>query len=959
MSEDTATMSVDEYIAFLSISVDEVVLATNRLSSENLLTQGTSYDVYKGQLSQSGDLIDIVARDCVEARLALNELVILKNLNHKNIMTLFKIYISNTRYVMINKYEANGSLNKHISDPTLTWMHRLRICVGVAHALKYLHYDAEDNHYVIHGNIKSSKILLGHDWEPKLHGFAFAVRAKKGNLHLTSKYNGSIQYMDPTYENTGGLTHKSDVFSFGVLLFEVLFGREASVVNNDNWYFAQLARSHYEERKLDDLIVPDLRKQMDLQSFNIFAETAYCCLKEKRTQRPNMNQILFRLERALELQYKHEHSTTALEGTSSNHLKGRNLDHLKFRLNDIELATNKFSKTYCIGSGGYGMVYKAELEHFDGINSLAVEGKVKGDLAKKRSTVAIKRIFSRVDNQGEQGFFAEIEMLSNCKHPNIVSLFGFCEEGPEMILVYEYASNGSLDDYLGNTDNMTTFTWAQRIHICLNIAHGLNYLHTSTKDKRSIIHRDIKSANILLDDNWVAKIADFGFSKLHHANKQGSTLVTYNVAGTEVYLDPEYLNTGKLKTKSDIYSFGVVMFEIMCGKLAYDKTYNDKGLPSIVRQCFNEGTLEKLVDPNLKETDEIISNQGVNQDSLDTFSKIAYQCLAETQKERPTMEVIIKELEKALNFQENNMDNLHIPLEAIKLSTRNFSVCNLIGEGMFWKLYEGELVHANGRTSIIAKRWDNESHHRHVQFLTELEVLKYKHENIIGLVGYCNEINEKIIIYEHASNGRLIKHLDNPSLSWIKRLKICIDIANGLLYLHSGGGELKDPIKHCDIRSASILLDGCWNAKISNLELSQKTMVYDRAEHVDDNTCDSWGYVDPRYYDVGSLTEDSDIYSLGVILFEMLCGRIAWTEGCTEHSQSLGPSAVRHHQEKGNLDEMIFKGIKEQIVSQSLTIFQNTAIRCLHDDGYDSYHRPWPKEVVIQLEKALNVPGGL
>ncbi|KAD3337573.1 hypothetical protein E3N88_33093 [Mikania micrantha] len=741
MSEDTATMSVDEYIAFLSISVDEVVLATNRLSSENLLTQGTSYDVYKGQLSQSGDLIDIVARDCVEARLALNELVILKNLNHKNIMTLFKIYISNTRYVMINKYEANGSLNKHISDPTLTWMHRLRICVGVAHALKYLHYDAEDNHYVIHGNIKSSKILLGHDWEPKLHGFAFAVRAKKGNLHLTSKYNGSIQYMDPTYENTGGLTHKSDVFSFGVLLFEVLFGREASVVNNDNWYFAQLARSHYEERKLDDLIVPDLRKQMDLQSFNIFAETAYCCLKEKRTQRPNMNQILFRLERALELQYKHEHSTTALEGTSSNHLKGRNLDHLKFRLNDIELATNKFSKTYCIGSGGYGMVYKAELEHFDGINSLAVEG---------------------------------------------------------------------------------------------------------------------------------------------------------------------------------------------------------KGLPSIVRQCFNEGTLEKLVDPNLKETDEIISNQGVNQDSLDTFSKIAYQCLAETQKERPTMEVIIKELEKALNFQasnsffsriENNMDNLHIPLEAIKLSTRNFSVCNLIGEGMFWKLYEGELVHANGRTSIIAKRWDNESHHRHVQFLTELEVLKYKHENIIGLVGYS--------VRHHQEKGNLDEMIFKGIKEQIVSQSLTIFQNTAIRCLHDDG---YDSYHRPWPKEVVIQLEKALKFQASIL------LSIHLAEHVDDKTCDSLGYVDPDYQCDGFLTESSDIYSLGVIFFEILCGKLAWGEGCESHSQSLGPLAVRHYIEKGNLDEMIFEGIKEQIAPLSLTTFQTIAIQCLHDNLYD---RPWTNEIIIQLTKAL------
>ncbi|KAL8239285.1 hypothetical protein R6Q59_015852 [Mikania micrantha] len=964
-SQDIASMSIDEYLQYLHIPFEEI---ESTLNNSTFLKQGASFKVYKGEFVQSGESIDIVARKCMQPYLWLNELTISKDLNHKNIVSVFMISgmedededededvnanANANEVIIMNKHEANGSLEKHLSSPTLTWMQRLRVCVGVADALNYLHNDAQDNHYVIHGNIKSSKILLDHKWEPKLHGFAYAVRAKKLHLHFTNKYNGSLPHMDPAYETTGGLTHKSDIFSFGVLLFEVLFGREASVVDNDNWYFARLARSHHEEKKLDDLIDPSLRKQMNLESFNLFAETAYCCLKEKRSERPNMNKILLRLEKALELQCKHEHSMTVVEDASCNRLKEKKLDHLRFRLSDIEVATNKFSNTYCIGSGGYGMVYKAEIDHFDGINSLAVEGEVKDELPKKRSTVAIKRIFSRVDGQGEQGFYAEIEMLSNCKHPNIISLIGFCDEGPEMLLIYEYASNGSLDDYLGNIDNMTNLTWTQRIQICIDIANGLNYLHKGIEGNQSIVHRDIKSANILLDENWVAKIADFGLSKLQHACQQGSTLITCNIAGTELYLDPEYLSTGKLKAKSDVYSFGVVMFEIMCGKLAYDKTYNEEGLPSVVRNRFNEGTLEKLVDPRIRESDENISMYGgVNQDSLDTFSKIAYQCLAKTQSERPTLEVVIKELEKALNFQKNWKDNLHISLDALKLATNNFSDCNCIGEGRCWKLYEGNLANADGCTPILAKRWDTICRQGHIQFMREHEVLlKYKHKNIIGLVGYCNEMNAKIIVYEHASKGRLDKHVANPSLTWIKRLKICIDVANGLKFLHTGGQGNDDMMKHRDIKSSSILLEDDWSAKISNLELSHNVMIYDRAEHVDDIACDSLGYIDPRYQHEGLLTESSDIYSLGVILLELLCGRLAWAEGCEDHSQSLGPLALEHYEENGNLDEMIFDGIKEQIVPQSLTAYLKIATQCIQDDRCS---RPWKGTVVNKLNKAL------
>ncbi|KAJ0511674.1 putative protein kinase RLK-Pelle-CrRLK1L-1 family [Helianthus annuus] len=212
-------------------------------------------------------------------------------------------------------------------------------------------------------------------------------------------------------------------------------------------------------------------------------------------------------------------------------------------------------------------------------------------------------------------------------------------------------------------------------------------------------------------------------------------------------------------------------------------------------------------------------------------------------------------------------------------------------------------------------------------------------------------MNEKIIVYEHACNGSLDKHLDNPSLTWMKRLKICIDAATGLKFLHKGGvDQQQDLMVHRDIRSGSILLDAHWNAKISNLEFSNKVLVVERAEHLDDNACFSLGYIDPKYESEGFLTQDSDIYSLGVILCEMLCGRLAWAEGCKHHSQSLGPLFVKHYNEKGDLDEMIFEGIKEQITPQSLTTFQTVAIQCLKVHRYD---RPYIEWLIIQLKKAL------
>nr|XP_043624501.1 uncharacterized protein LOC122596057 isoform X2 [Erigeron canadensis] len=960
---DTSFKSLIEYADgdALHISLEEVKSATNDFAGENLLTQTSSSNIYKGRLMlASGEPVNVVVRTCRKLHILVNEVVMLKDLRHENIVSIFKICDEryNDNGVVLYKHAANKSLDKHLSSiSTLGWLQRLHICVKIARALSYLHCDAEENHSLIHANIKSSKILLDHDWEPKLHGFGYAVRAKRNQRYLTNKHNGSLLYMDPAYETTGGLTHKSDVFSFGVVLFEVLCGRDASSVlpstrnlsHNAALFFTRLVRVHYEDKTLDNMINPDLRKQMNFESLNIFSETAYFCLKEQRVQRPDMEKVLLRLERALELQHKHqspEHSAAG-EDTSSIHLKVNTLDHLKIQLSDIKSATQNFSDKYRIGSGGFATVYKAKLDHFDAKSSSTVNiGETKVDLPKIRSTVAIKRIFNRVDRQGEKGFLAEIELLSKCSHPNIVSLIGFCNEEPEMILIYEYASNGSLEDYLGKNDKITNLTWVERIKICIDVAYGLKYLHTVTEDKECIIHRDIKSANILLNDKWEAKIADFGLSKLHPTYNQRSTLVSGNIGGTQVYIDPEYEKTGNLKTSSDIYSFGVVLCEIMCGNLAYDYIYETMGLPSIVRKCFNDKTIEELVDPHIKESSEntLVLNEGLNLDSLYTFSEIASQCVAEAQAHRPTMEVILIELDKCLHLQNNSKDNLQISLEAIKVGTQNFSDCNCTGKGRLWRVYEGEILLLNsGRRPILAKRFDSLSGDEgNSQFLTELKILfEYKHENFIGLVGYCNEMGEKIIVYEHVSNGTLDKHLDNADLTWIKRLKIGLDVARVLEHLHTGGMIKGTPMIHRSINSSSILLDGDWRAKLSNFEKFSNGIEVDTFMRVD-----SFGSF---IYTVGLGNERSDIYSLGVVLLEMLCGRSS--QRFIHHFVRPIPfvTFATWLKDKGEFKDLIFEGIKEQTIPELLDIYSEITFRCLDEEN----HQQNASEVVELLTWAL------
>ncbi|PWA58305.1 protein kinase-like domain, Phloem protein 2-like protein [Artemisia annua] len=299
---------------------------------------------------------------------------------------------------------------------------------------------------------------------------------------------------------------------------------------------------------------------------------------------------------------------------------------------------------------------------------------------------------------------------------------------------------------------------------------------------------------------------------------------------------------------------------------------------------------------------------------------------------------------KSHDLQEH-YEKLQISLEDIKLGTENFSDAKFIGEGRYWKQYQGEIPHANGLTTVVVKRFDTECDEGINQFIAESQALfECEHENIIRIAGYRDEVNEKIIIYEHASNGRLSEHLKDTSLTWLKRLKICIDVATGLEFLHEKW------MIHGNIKSGSILIDGEWKAIISNLELLRRWGLRKTSQLDEIYAYNSFGNIAPEYNIEGDMTRGSDIYSLGVVFMEILCGRLAWEEGCKDPSECLGPLAKRRYEEGGDIDELVFEGIKNQIHKKSLTTFTDIAIRCLN---CIDWLRPEACDVIIELQKAL------
>ncbi|XP_062095552.1 probable leucine-rich repeat receptor-like protein kinase At5g49770 isoform X2 [Humulus lupulus] len=284
-----------------------------------------------------------------------------------------------------------------------------------------------------------------------------------------------------------------------------------------------------------------------------------------------------------------------------------------FSFTELKKYTNNFSTENEIGSGGYGKVYRGNLPT--------------GEM------IAIKRA-TRGSMQGGIEFKTEIELLSTVHHKNLVRLLGFCLAKGEQMLVYEYVPNGNLKDALSGKSRIR-LDWIQRLKVTLDTARGLAYLHELVNPP--IIHRDIKSANVLLDNRLNAKVADFGLSKLMGNDEQDH--VSTQVKGTMGYLDPEYYMTQQLTEKSDVYSFGVLMLELITARKPIERGVY---IVKLVRETMDENkdlyNLHALLDPAI--------GVGTRLNGFERFVDLAMTCVENQRADRPTMGQVVKEIER-------------------------------------------------------------------------------------------------------------------------------------------------------------------------------------------------------------------------------------------------------------------------------------------------------------------------
>ena len=284
-----------------------------------------------------------------------------------------------------------------------------------------------------------------------------------------------------------------------------------------------------------------------------------------------------------------------------------------FTAEDLKKATNNYSENNVVGRGGFGMVYKGTLPD--------------------DQVVAIKKSL-KVDSSQIEQFINEVLVLSHVNNRNVVKLLGCCLETEVPLLVYEFVRNGTLHDHLHDESKASVLSWDIRLRVAMEVAEVLAYLHTTVSTP--IIHRDIKSMNILLDENFIAKVADFGASRLVPMDQdQLATMVL----GTHGYLDPEYMQTSELNEKSDVYSFGVILAELLTRRkaLSFDRPENERCLAMHFLTKFKEQRVLEIVD-------EKIRTHGVFEQLMEV-AILARKCLELKGEDRPDMKEVAMELQ--------------------------------------------------------------------------------------------------------------------------------------------------------------------------------------------------------------------------------------------------------------------------------------------------------------------------
>ncbi|GKV36588.1 hypothetical protein SLEP1_g44700 [Rubroshorea leprosula] len=619
----------------ITFTSSEIIEITSNFKT--IIGKGGFGEVYFGTLKDGTDVAVKVllstAEQCRKAFIA--EAKLLTDVHQLNLVSLLGYCDEDGKEALILEYMSNGNLKQHLSEKSkrvLIWIQRLQIALDVAYGLEYLHGRKPP---IVHRDLKPDNILLNEYMQAKIADFGLSRDfVTESATHISTHPAGTFGYLDPDSFKMGQISKKSDVYSFGIILLQLVTGKPAVItpekeesINITFWIDALIKKGDIRQ-----IIDPRLNGEFNISVARKVIKIAVSCVKPIK-ERPNISQILTNLEACLDIEVDYSKVLDEASGTNILFRFYRNIRQRQkgailksmveqqppnsgniriFTRTKVATITSNFKNV--IEEGRFQKVYLGTLN--DGAH------------------VAVKVLPPSLSNQEYYEFRTEVEQLSHLCHRNVVSAVAYCDENNIRALIYEYTANGNLREHLSGKYERI-LCWNERLQIAIDIAYGLEYLQTCCKS--FVVHRNLTSRVISLNDNMQGKISDFGMAKFLHKEFEESTVL----CGSVGYFDPQYWETSKVNKKTDLYSFGIILLELLTGWPAIAlECHPILRIIARVEPIMKTGDIERLVDPRL---------QGkFNINTASRVAKLAMSCASISADQRPDLSHVLVELKECL-----------------------------------------------------------------------------------------------------------------------------------------------------------------------------------------------------------------------------------------------------------------------------------------------------------------------
>lgn len=623
---------------------DEIASITSNYST--LIGKGGFGEVYKGVLDADSDLVAVkryIRQDLRDE--FMDEVNIHSVMNHNNVVKLIGYCIGESTLMLVTEYISNGNLDDilHRSDASIPLDVRLGIAIGCAEALSYMHsMDSQSDNHIYHGDIKPANILLDDNLTTKVSDFGLSRFLFSGTTQFTTTLKGSMGYMDPVYFHEGCLSPRSDVYSFGIVLLELLTRKRAKY--GDVNLIPTFNKACAKGKGLRELFDAAIAEKDNVKILKESWKLASQCLSLNIHTRPQMNEVAKRL-RMLKKELKT--SPQSILATHSMWAKqyrqaGSSSPSFKKKLSFFKGNASSYSKVISELGGNVRVFTKEEINEVTHNYSNLLSGGTsatevyKGTL-EDNTMVAVHRL---VYEGSEEAFINGGMVVSKIAHRNIVRVLGCCLEPQTTAFLYEYVAKGSILDILCSQED---FPLDLRMRIAIKTAEALQYLHSSETGVTG--HGSVSASTILLDNNLVPKLTEFSRSCTLFKESETTSVVGAGVMITGSLLekalndDPSRYGSVLMNLESDVYRFGGVLMALVSRDGDGDGGH-DGLLARFTRAYETEETGRALFDRDVITAEEDVA-------LLDELGRLALKCSvldADRIAVRPTMKEVANEL---------------------------------------------------------------------------------------------------------------------------------------------------------------------------------------------------------------------------------------------------------------------------------------------------------------------------